>query len=183
MPVRHLPSNPSLDHLKYQAKDLLKGHAAHDLEVAQRLREFHPHFKDAGDAEIFSAKFSLADAQLAISREYGFPSWTRLKARFEKPTPSDQLKLPRHERIEDVLFRRAVDLLDAGDVAGLRAHLKQTSDSGPSAGCFRRCKLFSQSNAFRVRSRESHSPRRPARQYYCDHPGHSRCGCRRSCFG
>jgi Ankyrin repeats (3 copies) len=125
MPVRHLPSNPSLDHLKYQARDLLKGRAAHDLEVAQRLREFHPHFKDASDAEIFSAKFSLADAQLAISREYGFPSWTRLKTRVEKPTPSDQLKLPRHERIEDVLFRRAVDLLDAGDAAGLRAHLKQ----------------------------------------------------------
>jgi hypothetical protein len=125
MPVRHLPSNPSLEHLKYQAKDLLKGHSAHDLEVAQRLREFHPNFKDASDSEIFSAKFSLADAQLAIAREYGFPSWTRLKAHVEKPTPSDQLKLPRHERIEDVLFRQAVDLLDAGDTAGLQAHLKQ----------------------------------------------------------
>jgi hypothetical protein len=125
MPVRRLPSNPSLDHLKYQAKDFLKGHAAHDLEVAQRLREFQPHFKGASDAEIFSAKFSLANAQLAIAREYGFPSWTRLKARVEKPTPSDQLKLPRHERIDDVLFRRAVDLLDAGDTAGLQAHLKE----------------------------------------------------------
>src|SRR6202041_3299699 len=125
MPVRHFPSNPSLDHLKYTAKDLLKGHAAHDLAVAQRLREFHPHLKEAGDAESFSAKLSLADAQLAISREYGFPSWTRLKTRVEKPTPSDQLKLPRHERIEHVRLRQAVDLLDRGDAAGLRAHLKQ----------------------------------------------------------
>ena len=83
MPVRHLPSNPSLDHLKYQAKDLLKGHAARDFEVAQRIREFHPSFMGAGDAEIFSAGFGLADAQLAIAREYGFPSWTRLKARVE----------------------------------------------------------------------------------------------------
>jgi hypothetical protein len=33
--------------------------------------------------------------------------------------------LPHHERIEDALFRRAVDLLDAGDTAGLRAHLQQ----------------------------------------------------------
>jgi hypothetical protein len=40
MPVRHLPPNPSLDHLKYQAKDLLKAHAAHQLEAAQRIREF-----------------------------------------------------------------------------------------------------------------------------------------------
>jgi hypothetical protein len=125
MPVRHLPSNPSLDHLKYQAKDLLKGHAARDFGVAQRIREFHPSFMGAGDAEIFSARFSLADAQLAIAREYGFPSWTRLKARVEKTTPSDQWKLPHHERIEDALFRRAVHLLDTGDTAGLRMHLKQ----------------------------------------------------------
>ncbi len=125
MPVRRLPSNPSLDHLKYQAKDLRRGHAAHDLEVAQRIREFHPHFKVASDAEIFSAKFSLVDAQLAIAREHGFPSWTRLKAHVEKPTLSGQLNLPHHERIEDALFRRAVNLLNAGDTAGLRAHLKQ----------------------------------------------------------
>ena len=125
MPVRHLPPNPSLDHLKYQAKDLLKGHAARDFEVAQRIREFHPSFIGAGDAEIFSARLRLADAQLAIAREYGFPSWARLKARVEKPTPSDQWKLPHHERIEDALFRRAVHLLDAGDTAGLRSHLKQ----------------------------------------------------------
>jgi hypothetical protein len=125
MPVRRLPSNPSLDHLKYQAKDLLKGHAAHDLEVAQRIREFHPHFKVASDAEIFSAKFILADAQLTIAREHGFPGWPRLKAHLEEPTPSAQLNLPHHERIEDALFRRAVNLLDAGDIEGLRAHLKQ----------------------------------------------------------
>ncbi len=125
MPVRPLPSHPSLDHLKHQAKDLLKGLAARNLEAAQRIGEFHPRFKVAGDAEIFSASLSLGDAQLAIAREYGFASWTRLKTRVEKPAPSDQLNLPHHERIEDAVFRRAVDLLDAGDAAGLRAHLKQ----------------------------------------------------------
>jgi hypothetical protein len=36
-----------------------------------------------------------------------------------------ELNLPHHERIEDPLFRRAVDLLDAGDTTGLRAHLQQ----------------------------------------------------------
>jgi hypothetical protein len=35
------------------------------------------------------------------------------------------LNLPHHERIEDATFRRAVELLDAGDVAGLREHLNQ----------------------------------------------------------
>ena len=125
MPVRHLPSNPSLDHLKYQAKDLRKSHVAHHLEAAQRIREFHPRFHATADAQIFSAPFSLTDAQLTIAREHGFPSWPRLKAHVEKPTPSDRLNLPRHERIEDPLFRRAVDLLDAGDIAGLKAHLDQ----------------------------------------------------------
>jgi len=125
MPVRQLPSNPSLDHLRYQAKDLLKGHAAHNIEAAQRIREFHPSFKNSSDAEIFSSQFRLADAQLAIAREHGLSSWTRLKVHVEKPKSSDRLKLPRHERIEDPLFRRAVDLLDAGDVAGLKPHLIQ----------------------------------------------------------
>ena len=125
MPVRVLPSNPNLVHLKYQAKDLLKAHAARDPRAAQRLREFHPRFHRAADEEIFAAGLSLSDAQLAIAREYGFPSWARLKRHIEKPTLSDQLNLPHHQRIEDAAFRRAVDLIDSGDAAGLRAHLKQ----------------------------------------------------------
>jgi hypothetical protein len=125
MPVKHLPSNPNLDHLKYQAKDLLKGHAARNPAVAQQIREFHPRFSGATDAEIFDVQLSLSDAQLTIAREYGFPSWARLKAHIEKPTLSDPLNLPHHERIEDAVFRRAVDLLDAGDAAGLRALLKK----------------------------------------------------------
>src|SRR4029077_8501831 len=125
MPVRRLPSNPNLDHLKYQAKDLLKEHSARTPGVAQRIREFHPRFGRATDAEIFGAHLSLTDAQLAIAREYGFGSWARLKAHVEKPALSDRLNLPYHERIEDATFRRAVELLDAGDLAGLRTHLNQ----------------------------------------------------------
>jgi hypothetical protein len=124
MPVRSLPPNPNLNHLKYQAKDLLKGHAARNLEVAQRIREFHPNFTTAPDAEIFSAGFSLGSAQLTIAREHGFRSWARLKEHVEKEALSHSLHLPHHERIENPLFRHAVDLLDAGDTAGLRAHLQ-----------------------------------------------------------
>lgn len=125
MPVKRLPSNPNLDYLRYQAKDLLKGHAARSPGVSQRLREFHPRWNKATDVEILDAKLTLSDAQLTIAREYGFPSWARLKRHIEKPTLSDQLDLPHHERIEDRTFHRAVELLDAGDVAGLRAHLHQ----------------------------------------------------------
>jgi hypothetical protein len=125
MPVKRLPPNPCLNHLKYQAKDLLKAHAARDPGVAQRLREFHLRFSNASDPEILAASLKLSDALLAIARERGFPSWTRLKSHIDEPTRSNQLDLPHHERIEDPVFRRAVDLLDAGDVAGLRAHLKE----------------------------------------------------------
>jgi Ankyrin repeats (3 copies) len=125
MPVRRLPSNPNLEHLKYQAKDLLKERTAHTPGVAQRIREFHPRFRRATDAEIFDAQLSLSDAQLTIAREYGFPSWARLKRHIEKPTLSDRLDLPHQQRIENATFRRAVELLDTGDVAGLRAHLHQ----------------------------------------------------------
>jgi len=125
MPVRHLPPNPNLDHLKYQAKDLLKERTAHTLDAAQRIREFHPRFRRATDAEIFDTQLSLSDAQLTIAREYGFPSWARLKRHIEKPTLSDRLDLPHQQRIENTTFRHAVELLDAGDVAGLRAHLNQ----------------------------------------------------------
>jgi len=89
MPVRRLPSNPNLDHLRYQAKDLLKDHDARNQAAAQRIREFHPRFKRATDAEIFDAQLSLGDAQLTIAREYGFPSWARLKRHIEKPTLSE----------------------------------------------------------------------------------------------
>jgi hypothetical protein len=128
MPVRPLPEKPSLQHLKYQAKDLLKGHANHDPAVAQRIREFHPRWAKASDAEIFVAHLTLSDVQLAIARECGFSSWTKLKRRIEQPKPGDQLNLPHHERIEDSTFRHAVELLDAGDVEGLRAHLKRHPD-------------------------------------------------------
>ena len=55
MPVRVLPSKPNLDHLKHQAKDLMKAHAARGLAAAQLLREFHPRFSGATDAAIFAA--------------------------------------------------------------------------------------------------------------------------------
>jgi hypothetical protein len=124
MPVKPLPPDADLNHLKYQAKDLFKARTERDPQAAQRIREFHPKFKRAADAAIFDAKFSLADAQLTVARERGFESWPKLKRRVEKPAPADDLSLPFQERIQDAAFRRAVDLLDAGDVEGLRAHMR-----------------------------------------------------------
>jgi hypothetical protein len=147
MPVRRLPAKPNLEHLKYQAKDLLREHAGREPGAAQRIREFHPRFGEVTDAEIFNARFSLSDAQQTIARESGFPSWTRLKRHIEKPELADRLNLPHQERIEDAAFRRAVELLDAGDAAGLREHLK------------RHAELFSQSVTFGICGGESGAAR------------------------
>ena len=62
--TRTLPDHPNLRHLKDQAKELLK----------------------TGSAR------SLADAQLKIAREYGFPSWPKLKALVDSLKEAGQLK-------------------------------------------------------------------------------------------
>lgn len=123
MPTRQLPSNPNLQQLKEQAKDLLRDQRAHLPPAVQRIREFHPRFRKASDASIAGAVLKLSDAQLAIAREYGFASWPRLKRYIENPT-REQLNLPAHERVQDAAFRRAIDLLDAGDAHELRAYLE-----------------------------------------------------------
>lgn len=122
MPTKLLPTRPSLDHLKKQAKDLLDAHRAGTMAAAQRIREFHPRFRRANDAEIAKSTFKLSDAQLTIAREYGFPSWPQLKDYVEAPDRED-LQSPTHERIKDAAFRHAVELLDAGRAGELRAWL------------------------------------------------------------
>ena len=56
---RDLPDRPDLEHLRKQAKALLR-------ELRQR-----------------DANTSLADALHALAREYGFASWPKLKAHVE----------------------------------------------------------------------------------------------------
>ncbi len=127
MPTKRLPFNPDIEHLKHQAKDLLNDRRAAVPQAYQRIREFHPKFNSATGSVIDAATFTLSDAQLTIAREYGFPSWSRLRTVVDQ---SDRVNfdLPHHERIEDPVFRQALDLLDEGDADGLRTHLASHSD-------------------------------------------------------
>jgi hypothetical protein len=124
MPVRPLPSDPDLEHLKHQAKDLMRAQQAATLEACQRIREFHPRFRTATDDAIAGATFALSDAQLTIARERGFLSWPRLRTHV-LTADRDDLSSLKHERIRDPLFRRAVDLMDAGNEGGLQALLNE----------------------------------------------------------
>lgn len=122
MPTKRLPPAAHLDHLKHQAKDLLRDFRAGTPAAHQRLREFHPKLHGLPDSELAQKSLSLSDAQLAIAREYGYASWPRLKTVVAERTGVTP-ELIHNDRIEDGPFKRAVDFLDEGDVARLRAHL------------------------------------------------------------
>ena len=79
MSPRPLPPQPSLEHLRKQAKALLKAHKARDPDIAARLKEWLPPFSESAESDILDAKVSLRDAQMAIAREYGFENWAGLR--------------------------------------------------------------------------------------------------------
>lgn len=83
MPRKQLPLAPNLEHLKSQARDLLKAYQERSPDAYSRIHEFFPKLSHTPNVEIQQAKFGLQDAQLVIAREYGFPSWPQLKHHIE----------------------------------------------------------------------------------------------------
>jgi ankyrin repeat protein len=70
-PDRHFPVRPNLEQLKHQAKDLLHAIRQGNVAAIADLRKHHP-------KPIVPADVKLVDAQLALARSYGLPSWRRL---------------------------------------------------------------------------------------------------------
>jgi ankyrin repeat protein len=73
MPTCPLPNDPSLEHLRKQAKRLRRAVRAGDADALAQVNELHPRAEEA------LARFSLSDAQLVTARTYTFASWTALK--------------------------------------------------------------------------------------------------------
>ncbi|HXC58321.1 MAG TPA: ankyrin repeat domain-containing protein, partial [Steroidobacteraceae bacterium] len=69
-----LPAHPHIDHLKKQARHLLRDHRARQEDALRIVAVFHPR------PDEFS---SLRDAQLALARRYGFTDWSQLAADVE----------------------------------------------------------------------------------------------------
>jgi hypothetical protein len=90
---KQLPSRPSLEQLKKQAKSLLKGYRALDPNVLNLVREHHPRWRNSSETATRNARFTLADAQLVVAREYGFQTWSKMKTHAElhplSPSRSD----------------------------------------------------------------------------------------------
>ena len=72
MPVRELPARPSLEHLKKQARQLLRATLQADATATDRFHQAQVRFS--------APSARLAEAQLVIAREYGFDDWAKLKA-------------------------------------------------------------------------------------------------------
>jgi hypothetical protein len=66
-----LPVRPDLDHLRHQAKDLLRAFRLGDPSVIAEFQQHHPN-------KIASANAKLADAQFVLARSYQAPNWPRL---------------------------------------------------------------------------------------------------------
>ncbi len=97
-----LPSHPSLEHLRKQAKSLLSDYMDGDA-VALAL---------FGARKPGALPPRLADAQHVIAREYGFPSWANLKHNVESLVGTNAalalaaaIRLDDAERVRDVIAR------------------------------------------------------------------------------
>ena len=75
MATRHLNDDTTLDGLRHQAKALHKSVLTGERSALERVS---PYFQKV-------ASVTLQQVQLVIAREYGFSSWSKLKARIEKP--------------------------------------------------------------------------------------------------
>ncbi len=84
MPPRGLPGNANLEQLRNGAKGFQRAVRAGDPGAAQVVNEFHPRLASAQPGSPELAAFTRAGAQLVVARQFGFPSWPKLKAHLEQ---------------------------------------------------------------------------------------------------
>jgi ankyrin repeat protein len=77
--MSELPPSPDLDHLRKQAKRLLRAARADASEGLDRFAAALPAARGLPIAALAHHPLRLHDAQSAVAREYGFLSWTELK--------------------------------------------------------------------------------------------------------
>lgn len=87
-----LPSAPNLEHLKKQAKALRKAVRAQEPAALSRM--------EAQPGSTSGADVCLANVQFVIAREYGFPSWPRLKAYVQSLAANPSMRRPLSTDVE-----------------------------------------------------------------------------------
>ena len=137
-----LPPRPSLEHLKKQAKVLLKSFKSSDSEAVTRFQASLPRFSSASQGVVRASKTSLQEAQLVIAREYGFDDWQKLAAHVApsslKPRPHRRMIVPREWQINTPTLN-----YDTGITAG------RTITRTPRGYCSRGCRRDRRITRFR----------------------------------
>jgi ankyrin repeat protein len=105
-----LPDRLNLDHLKKQAKELIRRYRSRDTAAMARFRSTLPATAGLSNEDLWSRGLRLHDAQSCVAREYGFASWPDLKRYVEVQA------VAREERAVRVLHW--AQLLYSGDVSG-----------------------------------------------------------------
>lgn len=104
---RTLNEQPNLDHLKHEAKRLLKDVRSSDPSAVALMRALNQY--QTADDQTIAAAATLLEAQLALARDYGFIGWLEMKAFVESRTPT---------------LGRAVPVLKVGPFEEVLAHYR-----------------------------------------------------------
>jgi len=113
-----------LDYYRGRAGGLLSMLQTGERNALRLVREFHPSYADATDAEIEAASITQEDAELVQAREHGFESWEELAAAVEA-LKADPSREP---------FRLAFEAIEAENDTELAALLKQHSSLAKASG-------------------------------------------------
>src|SRR5262245_33966972 len=110
-----LPYRASLDDYQRQAEALFTALQSGDEAAAWRFKWMHPLFRGKSVTDVRAATLDLADAQHVIAHDYGFETWSDLAEFVGAVREGGPV-----ER-----FESAVEAVVAGDVATLRAMLRE----------------------------------------------------------
>jgi hypothetical protein len=119
MPRRRPTAKQEIAHLESHVQEAVEGLRARHPAALRAVRRFHPSYKGAALASLRKADFTVDDARLAVAREHGFETWAAILAEAQKGARA-RWNLAIHERTDDPDFRRAIQLVNAGNVARLR---------------------------------------------------------------
>ncbi|MGY3483471.1 ankyrin repeat protein [Bradyrhizobium sp. USDA 4011] len=104
------PARLNLEHLKKQAKELIRLYRRQAPEAYARFRQALPAAAGRSDAQIAALDLRLHDAQSCVARDLGFASWPDLRRYVEAQLPPGK---SRDDRV-----RRWLQLVYAADVDG-----------------------------------------------------------------
>ena len=108
--MNQLPDRSNLDHLKKQAKDLIRRYRSREPEALARFRRALPAAAGRTDEEIAALDLRLHDAQSCVARDNGFASCADLKRYVEVQSTS------RDDRAGRVLHW--LELVYSGEIDG-----------------------------------------------------------------